>query len=601
MRLIFNSTHASLRSNIDLIMPSFSVVTGINGSGKTHLLEVLNNGFARMFENDDVKSGGNSLSCKYIPVNTLSQPVLKNYDADARKKAYISAYDNYRGKGNKRLIITTTRGPREYTASELHLHMLIANKANKNVDSDELTFQDFETYYPLNYNQTDNIFQAKLIEVFRNYAEMKEENEYKSFRAYKGYDPDKPLSEEEFLSIHGPAPWDVVNKLMQDAQFDYTMNNPSTLRRDAPFELELVDKEGLKIQLENLSSGEQVLMSIVIALYNSTSGSQFHRLLLLDEPDAFLHPTMCKNLISLLNEVLVEQYGMKVIMTTHSPTTIALVSDNSIFVMNKTGNKIEKVSKDKALNFLTIGVPSLSINYENRRQVFVESAYDVCFYEKIYEKVKFRIIPDRSLNFIDSGIHTDGTCEHVKEVVNLLSSKGNKSVFGIIDWDNQNDPAKLNSRIKVSGFLKRYSTENYVFDPIYLAAILLRDHIITRESINLHNNETYADFKKLNQRELQGISNYITNRLYDRGNPSETSTSKIKYLNGIEIYVPTWYLQHHGHKLVENIIMEEFPELKCYRSANKLCLYMVEKIIDDIPDFISYDFIDLFSEIQVER
>ena len=105
-----------------------------------------------------------------------------------------------------------------------------------------------------------------------------------------------------------------------------------------------------------------------------------------------------------------------------------------------------KTTKDKALKILTFGVPSLSITYENRRQVFVESKNDVTFYERIYEKLRDKLVDEISINFISSGISGQGNCNQVKEVVNQLTKYGNNFIYGIIDWDlknNGNDLLKI--------------------------------------------------------------------------------------------------------------------------------------------------------------
>ena len=129
-----------------------------------------------------------------------------------------------------------------------------------------------------------------------------------------------------------------------------------------------------------------------MAVYNASSGGKFPKVVLLDEPDAFLHPSMIKSFLDVIENVFIGEKNIKVVITTHSPSTIGLCNESSLFIMNKGGNRIEKVTKDKALKVLTAGVPALSINYENRRQVFVESKYDVFFYDRIYDKLKNRLV-----------------------------------------------------------------------------------------------------------------------------------------------------------------------------------------------------------------
>ncbi|MEL7409523.1 MAG: hypothetical protein AAFN00_21690 [Cyanobacteria bacterium J06558_2] len=82
--------------------------------------------------------------------------------------------------------------------------------------------------------------------------------------------------------------------------------------------------------------------------------------------------------------------GIKVILVSHSPSTIALSPDESIFVMNKSGNdRIEKKSKQEALAILTEGFatlndiePNLSVQYN-----ISQTELPVLFTEGITDKI----------------------------------------------------------------------------------------------------------------------------------------------------------------------------------------------------------------------
>jgi ABC-type uncharacterized transport system ATPase subunit len=127
---------------------------------------------------------------------------------------------------------------------------------------------------------------------------------------------------------------------------------------DFQFRLEHPGKD-LKIDFSSLSSGEKVLMALVASVYKGTSDHRFPNVLLLDEIDASLHPSMIKNLLDTIEEIFLEN-GTKVILVTHSPTTVALSPDESIFVMQKQGtSRIEKKSKSEALSILTEGYATL--------------------------------------------------------------------------------------------------------------------------------------------------------------------------------------------------------------------------------------------------
>jgi hypothetical protein len=299
----------------------------------------------------------------------------------------------------------------------------------------------------------------------------------------------------------------------------------------------------------------------------------------------------------------VEEKGVRVIITTHSPSTVALANEENLFVVNKTGVRIEKTTKDKALKILTSGVPSFSVNYENRRQVFVESPNDVLFYEKIYQKLAHLLIPEISLSFISSGeSRTDknGTkisnCDQVINITNILRKGGNNFIWGIIDWDTTSVSSDF---VKVLGNGNRYAIENYLFDPILVSALLLREKIITREDIGLINNETYADFKNLNFSQLQVIANYITDKVSLNANPADKTTFKTQLLNGIEVEIPIWYLHHNGHTL-EDALIKTFPGLGALKRGKEeaLKLEIINKVIDDIPELISIDLLDIFKNVQ---
>jgi hypothetical protein len=79
--------------------------------------------------------------------------------------------------------------------------------------------------------------------------------------------------------------------------------------------------------------------------------------------------------------VLVERYKVRVIMTTHSPSTIALAPEGSIFEMSRTSPRIRpSPGKYHTIGLLTAGLVVVS---PNTRFVLVEDQDDVEFYDVI--------------------------------------------------------------------------------------------------------------------------------------------------------------------------------------------------------------------------
>ena len=356
----------------------------------------------------------------------------------------------------------------------------------------------------------------------------------------------------------------------------------------------------------------------------------FQKMLLLDEPDASLHPTMTKEFLDVIYEELVIKKGVKVFLTTHSPSTIALTDEKYLYFMSRSGKRLTKTSKDKALGILTEGLNTISVKYENRRQVFVESNYDREFYEMIFRKVKKSLHKDISLHFISSGIDKipvseevpDGDCYRVKNVVKELTREGgNNKVFGIIDWDAKNNPE---SNILVNGHKIRYSLENYIFAPLILAAFLLDCQIISREGLELENNENYTDLPELSASKLNSISDFICEKVkkHIKDRSLDYNPVAVEYINGKTIQIPKWYLEYPGHGL-EELIIKAFPKLisefgskvnlpeipseitgekKKIRFKNQLLKIVksrvIKKTFDNVPELIPVELKDLLYEIQ---
>ncbi len=85
---------------------------------------------------------------------------------------------------------------------------------------------------------------------------------------------------------------------------------------------------------------------------------------------------MIKYVLRVIKGTLVSDLGLKVIMTTHSPTTVALVEDHEVFEMDNSDGRLELVGRNKALRNLTEALPTLAIDYDARVMVVTEDEND---------------------------------------------------------------------------------------------------------------------------------------------------------------------------------------------------------------------------------
>jgi len=261
--------------------------------------------------------------------------------------------------------------------------------------------------------------------------------------------------------------------------------------------------------------------------------------------------------------------------------------------MRKSGtNRLEPVARDSALGILTAGVPALSVNYENRRQVFVESKYDVLFYSSLYEIAKPWLLPEISLSFIAAGLEGNSNCSQVQDIVEKLVTGGNKTVFGIIDWDTRNTETKS---IYVLGKGERYSIENFLLDPVLLAALLLREKAISETFFGEDFKVSYMNFKDLSEHGFQKISDAIVSKIMPLSGISDFVT--FPYRNGFKVNAPRAFAQVQGHELEEKI-KHEFPYLKRYHKAPDLKMAIIRIVLDDYPDLIPASIIEILRRIQ---
>ena len=160
------------------------------------------------------------------------------------------------------------------------------------------------------------------------------------------------------------VPWKYVNKILesyhsQGFEYKFSYEKP---RENLGEELKanLVSENNTLIEYQNLSSGEKVLLTLSLFILQRSLSEKFPKILLLDEIDATLHPSLCKNLVETLKSKIVNK-GTEIIFATHNPSTVAFCdeTEDGIYVIEDS-NKINKQPRDKAIDLLSSGVVSLN-------------------------------------------------------------------------------------------------------------------------------------------------------------------------------------------------------------------------------------------------
>lgn len=440
----------------------------------------------------------------------------------------------------------------------------------------ELSEGDFYlTPIPDYFLDEPKLFGSQLEFVFYNYAKRRDQNQRLFFEKATYKEENNSISDEEFIKTFLP-PWTSINEILNqhNLKFQFKGIERKDFSNDANISFELIKTTvGKDIEFQHLSSGEKVIIGLIIKLFTSNYYSEkleFPELIVLDEPDAHLHPEMSKLLIDVLLGTFVEKLGIKIVIVTHSPSTVALCPDNSIYqLINEPTTILQKIEKNDALKLLTDFIPTLSIDYKNHKQVFVESPTDIKYYQTIFNKLnQDRNYPFR-LYFI-SNSYGKGSCEQVIKIVADIRESGNSTVFGIIDWDLKNPNSTY---VRVHGINKRYNVENYLYDPVYLSILFmnLKAHNVYKE---LGIQETINQFSIGNESNefLQKISDWFFSKYYEVHNVNSEIRdilSEVQYLNGKKINMPNWFLEFQGHDY-EDRLKTAFPALNKYTGEGQL-------------------------------
>ncbi|RMU73382.1 hypothetical protein ALP24_200137 [Pseudomonas syringae pv. aptata] len=599
-----------------------TVLTGKNGCGKTRMLNLIES-HCTIVDG----SGKNLHAAKFLHGSFSPDYGVDYVQAFLSRQQqavqdFASSRDRYREPlpvGSRMVNSTDSIHDVVYAVCQK-----IMSELNKSFE--DITHEDIRVYY---FEPNSSLFGAQdLKRLFNTHVKASFDLQYSNFYSFLQSDRGAITREEVLDSRYQKAaPWDVLNKILAGifkGKFYFAKPDESLRNYDQP--VRLVDvSSGLDISVPQLSSGEKTLMWLALTVFNSQYLSDVTpnvpALLLLDEPDAFLHPQMVTEMYEVLDQ-LVKQFGIYVLITTHSPTTVALAR-GAIYTLEQ--NVFVHQDKDSAIAGLLDGVTQLSINPENRRQVYVESRIDANIYQNIFGEIinhSNLIDPRISLFFIPAGAKTPiahlkeclnsvfktvsdvdvakfvelvngvGDCGQVNVHVQTLAEAGDRTVRGIVDWD-------LNDGDRVCGVIVAarnyaYSLENILLDPMCLLKMVRpldpkKYSMVSVCGVDVSPEEWLSD-ADLTQ---ASVDVFIERVL---GRPSKLDANII-YLDGRTVKTDSDYLLTKG-KIIQEKVLKAYPEINSLSKKADL-LYVVSKALISMGwNHIPNVFAETFSAVQ---
>ena len=246
-----------------------------------------------------------------------------------------------------------------------------------------------------------------------------------------------------------PPPWETLREILsrmgdaagEDGLFNFGFSDPEDYKLNMgnyesfTFQAVMTNRTtGAKYELNSLSSGEKVLMALCLASFNQYLGRRLPKLLLLDELDAVLHPSMVKALVSELKTLFV-QNDTKVLMTSHSPMTIATLEEVDIFRVARTGDsvKVSRTTKDDAINELSEGLATVDVGlriaaYDEAKVTILTEGHNTKHLKKWVE-----------LNFPENVLVFEGLEQHSNDdrllAYGRLLARMNTNTHFVVVWD----------------------------------------------------------------------------------------------------------------------------------------------------------------------
>lgn len=538
-------------------IPSFSVITGVNGVGKSQLLEVIKGrsekpdsygNFSRIVRKISSKNGpeilifSDNIAQRSLSLNGLIEYVknsdqrlvlLRNIDNN------ITSYQNNINYWRQQYAQTADKVTRLQLENEIKNH----EETIRNFQNDKLNVNIYAYDEELNRiarkltkkveDLTEDEIRQNAIDNFESLTTIDEltrfiANENQKYMRRVTYLSEMGQREEEDKLVNEERPYQAINRIFRQYGFDYfEMLNPFPFDGKLNGEIRFQGKGGEIVDYNSLSSGEQAIVQFVIWSYGQDFRGNRLNTMVLDEPDAHLHPSMCKMMVEIFSEMSAKKEegggGIRIIMTTHSPSTVAFTPEGSLFVMQReTDNKrvIRPTTSETAVEVLSDGIFTFSRAMSSftmfstspkQNLVFVEGKTDVRHFTKAMQVLGY----DLDVAFFD--MHDATTlASFIKCTPAKLFNK--KSLIALFDCDAEGEKGFKGNDIEIDG-VKEVTSEQCdgrsfcikILPPEGLEKYCPVEYLYTKDILDSNNVLT-----KRNYKEFTNLIGYSTPEESDR-------------------------------------------------------------------------------------
>jgi len=354
-------------------IPRLALITGKNGSGKTHLLEAIIKGYNDILSGEKSKEINlefrNGIHREDLPeictLRDIGQPIEK-------LKGGLEAMGGVDKRSNEKH--TDKLKLKKERFEEFYHSQAIGSDSNPCQDEDEKReFGDI----------IEKIKQSKQkISRASDFLSLCKDEITRSSALHVSVMGDPEEFCKEMIHNRGVEIKN-INDLLQNNKFKYVIADAGT---HAAFNLDFQTEKGVgdeyTVRYKDLSPGEKFEFWAILWSLRDKRKTK-NALLILDEPDAHFHPSLVKKFIDSIQNRLVAELNFQVIMTTHSPTTVSMVERQNLFILE--GGQIRPATvKREAIRSLTSHFVHVNSPF---LLVFVEGLSDSQFYKMIEQNI----------------------------------------------------------------------------------------------------------------------------------------------------------------------------------------------------------------------
>ncbi len=370
LQVILNQKYKSFNESFNFELEgNLVILSGINGGGKSQLINIINHQEGLDF-NLNIKSSvlldGVPVPNSEIAYRSFKDNISIPPFGQANSQVNVNSRNQVFGQYSSHRLNPDHPNVRGFKKSCLEANALLKKEfGDQKFNEGQITAQDVNSSSSLNLFtwKSDDIFTNIVSDLFFYYA-------LKKLHARAEAGDSSNIFKQESLGI---APWTQLNQLFEELGFEYRFKDdyniltyslslnedPKLYQTNKDKSVDFSDSRNLA----DLSEGEKAIISFA---FSSLTGALEYpkKILLLDEFDATLNPSLSEVFYKLLYKYFISK-GVFVVMATHSPVTISLAPENTSFyeVFDKR-NGPQRILSVQRENYKELGI--VNKNFYNK-------------------------------------------------------------------------------------------------------------------------------------------------------------------------------------------------------------------------------------------